>query len=71
MKHLTETIVRLILLTGIIVGLPGCVKTVSITNTAATTSSTTTSAKLFTQWQSKTLASDAILGNAVAAIING
>ena len=42
MKHLTETIVRLILLTGIIAGLPGCVKTVSITNTAATTSSGST-----------------------------
>jgi len=39
MKHLTETIVRLILLTGIIAGLPGCVKTVSITNTTATTPS--------------------------------
>jgi hypothetical protein len=71
MKHLTKTIVRIVLITGIAAVLAGCGTSVSVTNAAATTSSTTTSANLFTQWESKTLASDMAFQQGIDAAING
>ena len=66
----SRTCAAIILLTLFSMGLGSCSTNASSTTTG-TSISTTTSAKLFTQWESKTLAPDALLGNAVAGIING
>ena len=73
MRHSAETIVRIILFIGIAAVLAGCGTSVSRTNTAVatTSSSTATSVNPFTQWQSKTLASNMAFQQGINAVING